>query len=164
MPPNAMSNAQISCETDITELRLYTWRNEYRTERKAVPAAPSNPENWSREDKLTIVIETAALNEARALGVQPAQGALRRADYPLEGVRHCRDQVLRAPDQGRAVRMAEGQKKSRQLEKELTQKEKALVEAAALLVPGEKAKATWGDDGEAYNDNGGHYIFSFLEY
>ena len=28
-----------------------------------MPADPSNPENWSGEDKLSVVIETAALNE-----------------------------------------------------------------------------------------------------
>ena len=63
MPPNAMSVAQISRDTGVSEPTLYNWRNRYRHEGKAVPADPSNPENWSGENKLAVVIETAALNE-----------------------------------------------------------------------------------------------------
>jgi transposase len=36
-------------------------------------------------------------------------------------------------------------KKNRQLEKELRRKEKALAEAAALLILQKKAQAIWGD-------------------
>ena len=39
-------------------------------------------------------------------------------------------------------------KKSRKTEKELRRKEKALAEAAALLVLEKKAQAIWGDGGE----------------
>ena len=58
-----MSVAQISRDTGVSEPTLYNWRNRYRHEGKAVPADPSNPENWSGENKLAVVIETAALNE-----------------------------------------------------------------------------------------------------
>lgn len=37
-------------------------------------------------------------------------------------------------------------KKSRKLEKELNRKDKALAEAAALLVLQKKARAIWGDN------------------
>ena len=39
-------------------------------------------------------------------------------------------------------------KKSRKIEKELRRKEKALAEAAALLILEKKAQAIWGDGGE----------------
>jgi uncharacterized membrane protein len=39
-------------------------------------------------------------------------------------------------------------KKSRKTEKELIRKEKALAEAAALLILEKKAQAIWGDGGE----------------
>jgi len=39
-------------------------------------------------------------------------------------------------------------KKSRKTEKELRRKEKALAEAAALLILEKKAQAIWGDGGE----------------
>ena len=63
MPPNAMSVAQVIRDTGVSEQTLYNWRNRFRNEGKAVPADPSNPENWSGENKLAVVIETAGLNE-----------------------------------------------------------------------------------------------------
>ncbi len=63
MAPNAISVAQVSRDTGVSEQTLYNWRNRFRNEGKAVPADPSNPENWSGENKLAVVIETASLNE-----------------------------------------------------------------------------------------------------
>ena len=47
MPPNALSVAQVSRDTGVSDATLYNWRNQFRHEGKAVPADPSNPENWS---------------------------------------------------------------------------------------------------------------------
>ena len=63
MPPNALSVAQLSRDTGVSDVTLYNWRNRFRNEGKAVPADPSNPENWTGENKLAVVIETSALNE-----------------------------------------------------------------------------------------------------
>lgn len=65
MPPNAMSVAQVSRDTGVSDVTLYNWRNQFRREGKSVPADPSNPENWSGKNKLAVVIETAALNEGQ---------------------------------------------------------------------------------------------------
>jgi len=65
MPPNAESVAQVHRDTGMSEATLYLWRNEYRDKGMAVPADPSNPENWSGENKLAVVIETALLNEVQ---------------------------------------------------------------------------------------------------
>ena len=79
MPPNAQSVAQVHRETGISEPTLYAWRNRYRGEGQVVPADPSNPESWSGENKLAVVIETAALNEqelaeyCRRKGLYPEQ-------------------------------------------------------------------------------------------
>ena len=56
MPPNSQSVAQIGREAGVCEPTLYTWKKHYQREGIAVPADPSNPENWSGEDKLTVVI------------------------------------------------------------------------------------------------------------
>ncbi len=68
MAPNAMSVAQVSRDTGVSEQTLYNWRNRFRNEGKAVPADPSNPENWNGENKLAVVIETASLNEEELAG------------------------------------------------------------------------------------------------
>ena len=70
LSPNAMSVAQVSRDTGESEQALYNWRNRLHNERKAVPADPSNPDNWNGENKLAVVIETAALNK-EALPVTP---------------------------------------------------------------------------------------------
>jgi len=144
MPPNAMSVAEVSRETGVSEATLYAWRNEYRRAGKAVPADPSNPENWSGEDKLAVVIETASLNEAelgeycRKKGLYPEQIARWREAAVLGNARADElDRVSR-----RAV--ADAKKRARRLERELKRKEKALAEAAALLVLRKKAEAIWG--------------------
>ncbi|NOZ52031.1 MAG: transposase, partial [Gammaproteobacteria bacterium] len=58
MPPNALSVAEVNRETGISGAPLYNWRNNYRKKGKAVPADSSNPESWSGENKLAVVIET----------------------------------------------------------------------------------------------------------
>lgn len=63
MPPNAQSVARVHGEPGIFEPTLYAWRNRFRAEGQVVPADPSNPESWSGENKLAVMIETAALNE-----------------------------------------------------------------------------------------------------
>src|SRR5690606_11686510 len=63
MPPNAQSVAQVSRDIGVSDATLYKWRNQYRHRGSAVPADPSNPENWSGKNKLAVVIETASLNE-----------------------------------------------------------------------------------------------------
>jgi len=79
MPPNAASVARLSRDTGVCEATLYNWRNEYRRQGFAVPADPSNPEQWSGENKLAVVVETAALNETelaeycRGKGLYPEQ-------------------------------------------------------------------------------------------
>jgi len=42
---------------------LNTWIKKFQRKGIAVSADPSSPENWSGEDKLAVVIETAALTE-----------------------------------------------------------------------------------------------------
>ncbi len=63
MSPNAVLVAQVSRETGAPEQTLYNWRNQVCEQGKAVPAYPKSPERWSGESKLTVVIETAPLNE-----------------------------------------------------------------------------------------------------
>lgn len=148
MPPNALSVAQISRETGVSEQTLYNWRNRIRHQGKAVPADPSNPENWSGANKLAVVVETAALNE------QELAEYCRRKGLYVEQVKRWREAAIAGAETGRPLSAAErrellqDRKKIRQLEKELRRKDKALAETAALLVLQKKAQAIWGDDGD----------------
>jgi transposase len=145
MAPNAMSVVQVSRETGVSEQTLYNWRNRLRHEGKAGPADPSNPENWSGENKLAVVIETAGLNEeglaeyCRRKGLYVEQIA-RWREAAIAGA-----QTLRPLSAEERRELQQERKKTRKLEKELKRKEKALAEAAALLVLQKKAQAIWGD-------------------
>jgi transposase len=145
MPPNAMSVAQVSRETGVSEQTLYNWRNRFRHEGRAVPADSKNPENWSGENKLAVVIETAALNEE-----QLAEYCRKKGLY-AEQVMRWREAAIAGAETLRPLlaeerrELQQERKKTRKLEKELKRKEKALAEAAALLVLQKKAQAIWGD-------------------
>jgi transposase-like protein len=65
MAPNPTPVSQLVKETGVSDVTLYKWRKDYRNRGLAVPADSSKSENWSAEDKLAVVIESAALNEAR---------------------------------------------------------------------------------------------------
>ena len=110
-----------------------------------MPADTKNPENWSGENKLAVVIETAALNEA-----QLAEYCRKKGLY-VEQVMRWREAAIAGAETLRPLSAEERRElqrerqKTRKLEKELKRKEKALAEAAALLVLQKKAQAIWGD-------------------
>jgi transposase len=148
MPPNSQSIAQISRDTGISDVTLYTWRKKFQRGGIAVPADPSNPENWSGEDKLSVVIETAALNE------QEISEYCRKKGLYAEQIARWKEMAMSGYSTPEPLSKSERhelqqlKKKSRKTEKELRRKEKALAEAAALLVLEKKAQAIWGDGGE----------------
>lgn len=113
-----------------------------------MPGSGKNAEEWTSEDKFAVVLETAALNAAelaeycRRKGLFAEQIATWRAA--------CMSANASAPQQARSqqTQSKEDRKRIRQLEKELQRKEKALAEAAALLILRKKAQAIWGDKEE----------------
>lgn len=148
MPPNAVSVPQLAKETGVSDVTLYKWRKDFRNRGIAVPSDQSKSDNWSAEDKLAVVIETAALNAVelseycRSKGLYPEQvvqwkasaltGYQRSAQSKKENRRHRQDD----------------QKKIKRLERQLLRKDKALAETAALLVLSKKCEAIWGVDEE----------------
>ena len=100
------------------------------------------PQDWNAKEKLTAVLEAAALSDEdlgaflRSKGLHEAQ-LQQWQEQMLSGLNP-------APVQ-RGKKTPEG-KRVRELEKELRRKDKALAETAALLVLKKKAQAIWGDD------------------
>jgi transposase-like protein len=145
MQPNAVTVAQVSRDLGVAEQTLYNWRNRIRQKGKAVPADPKNPESWSGESKLAVVIETAALNEAAL-----AEYCRKKGLY-VEQIQRWREGAMAGTDAPRQMNAAErrelqkDKKQVRKLEKELKRKDRALAEAAALLLLQKKAQAIWGD-------------------
>jgi transposase-like protein len=97
---------------------------------------------------LAVVIETAALNE------QELSEYCRKKGLYAEQVVRWKEAAIAGNEAPERLTKAERRelqqlkKKSRKTEKELRRKEKALAEAAALLILEKKAQAIWGGGGE----------------
>jgi transposase len=149
MPPHNESVAHIAKEEGISEVTLYKWRKEARTD--GVVATPGNgqtSDKWSSQDKFLIVMETFSMNEVELAEYCRKKGLYREQ---IEAWKHvCLQANGQALDQSKQLNgvLKEEQKHGKQLEKELQKKEKALAEAASLLLLRKKAQAIWGDDEE----------------
>ena len=149
LPPNTMAIRQLSQAEGISEATLHKWRAEARAKGQFLPDAKAGPEGWTSEDKLAAVIETASLNEAE-LG----EYCRRRGIY-AEQLAVWRVACARANDWERSAsrqiarETRDANKRVQQLERELARKEKALAEAAALMILRKKAEAIWGLEGGA---------------
>ncbi len=145
MPPQNMSISVLAEETGISQQTLYNWRKKARDKGFVVPGDSKNSEKWSSADKFAVVIETSGLNEAelgeycRKKGLYPEQIVLwKQACMNANATEQ--ELTKRERDLLKQEKM-----KSKKLEKELNRKEKALAEAAALLVLQKKAQALWGE-------------------
>ncbi len=146
MPPNNESVAQISKEEGISEVTLYKWRKEARVAGSATPGNGQTSDKWSSQDKFLIVMETFAMNELELAEYCRKKGLYREQIEAWKSV--CLQANGQAFDQAKQlnVQLKEEQKRAKALEKDLQKKEKALAEAAALLLLRKKAQAIWGDD------------------
>ena len=150
-PPQRQSVAQISAELGIHIVTLYNWRKAWRLQGEVVPASEKDPEGWGATDKFTVVLETAGLNATelsaycRERGLYPEQvERWRQASQDAN-----EKPVLTLKEQKELERLrAQDQKEIKRLKQELRRKEKALAEAAALLIASKKIQAFWGKDGD----------------
>lgn len=111
-------------------------------------ADAKNPEAWTGESKLAVVVETAPLNE------EELSAYCRRRGLYVEQVARWREAAAAAVGKGAGLsteerrELTQARQQMRRLEQELRRKDRALAEAAALLVLQKKARAIWGDDGD----------------
>jgi len=144
--PERKPIAVIASEERISPATLYKWRSEARLSGKVIPDHDDAPEGWSSRDKFNAVLETAALSET-----QLAEYCRRNGLYP-EQISRWRSTCEQANNYAGSERMyqerlqREERARTRKLEQELRRKEKALAEAAALLVLRKKVDAIWGEE------------------
>lgn len=151
LQPNARPVSVLAREAGVPEGTLFRWKKETtlggmsadRPDDKT-PSPTKPPPQWSSEEKLAVVLEAAAVPEAE-LGA-----FLRRKGLHAAQLAEWRKQMLAALDgrPSKADRKAASMeaRRVRDLERELRRKDKALAEAAALLVLKKKAQAIWGDE------------------
>ena len=144
MPPQNMAVSAVSEETGISQQSLYNWRQKAREEGVVVPGDGKNAEKWSSSDKFAVVLETAAMNNAE-LGEYCRKKGL-YVEQIAQWKESCMNANASTQEQAKVNRekAKHDQKKIKKLESELRRKEKALAEAAALIVLQKKAQELWG--------------------
>lgn len=151
--PRAISATALSKEVGISQGTLSRWLREA----SRVPVTVSDDreetsngsaqerfrrrmQDWTSEEKLRVVLESMKLSDAE-LGA-----FLRREGLHEVQLREWREAALEALEQPSVSgkKRKKEAKRIRELEKELRRKEKALAEAAALLVLEKKLQVLWG--------------------
>ena len=140
LPPESASPDAVAQEIGVSADTLERWRSQ-------ALAKPAAERVWTAAARMEAVIATAALDESarsawcREHGVYPQQ---------LQQWRHSATQALAQPEEARASpqQTKHDRRRIKELERELRRKEKALAEAAALLVLSKKVEAIFnrGED------------------
>lgn len=145
LSPDPVPVPQLAKEEGISDVTLYTWRKQARTERQLVSSNDKNPAKWSAEQRFACIVETASLTElelgqyCRKRGIYPEQLQQWKQDF-IQGQQSDKQRQRAEQQQVKAEKQ-----KVRKLEKELQRKDKALAETAALLVLQKKLNALWGE-------------------
>jgi transposase-like protein len=151
--PNAMSATGLSQETGIAQQTLSRWLRRAGTvggmstkTHKRTQGSSKRTQDWTVQEKLAVVVEAAEQPEEE-LGA-----FLRRKGLHREQLDQWREAAAQALEEssGRRKRGRRGptpeQKRIRELERQLRRKEKALAEAAALLILKKKFETVFGDE------------------
>lgn len=145
--PHAMSATALAKETGVAQGTLSRWLKEASTLTRTMPPkdedkpAAKQLQEWTPEEKFAVVFESASLSEDE-LGV-----FLRSKGLTTAVLDEWREQAmvgLRGTKQVSATVV--GAKRIKDLERELARKEKALAEAAALLILQKKVHELLGDE------------------
>ena len=150
-PPNRQSVVEIARELGIHAITLYKWRKAWRLQGEVVPASEQEAEGWSAADKFTVVLETAGLNATELGGYCRERGLYpEQVDRWRKAAQDANAQPLltMADQKDLQKRHQEDQREIKRLQQELRRKDKALAEAAALLIASKKIQAYWGEGGE----------------
>ena len=131
----------VADDTGVPRVTIYQW---LRAKRKKDGTSKSS-NKWSSEDKFHIVMESYSLSEAELAAY------CRKKGLYVDDIKAWRKQCLSANTESRldpkeAEKQIKNEKKrTKDLERELRKKDKALAETAALLVLRKKAREIWGD-------------------
>jgi len=141
--PYSISAVELSQEVGIPQQTLSRWVKEYANFRGngGGMMKSKRPENWTAEKKLKAIVEYENLDEEqrgiylREKGLHSVH--LERWQQEFVEAYAYRKKKTRGGDPR--------QKRIKELEDDLSKKNRALAETAALLVLKKKAQAIWGD-------------------
>ena len=137
---------QISSELGITDSMLYSWMSKYKQTTSSNTNQPLRPQDWPLESRLKAVIDCGPLDDegvntyCRERGIYAHHIKQWKQDFATGATVTAKD---KSSSEAKKLR-----EENKQLKKELKRKEKALAEAAALLVLQKKANELWPIDKE----------------
>jgi hypothetical protein len=131
---NAVSATQLSRETGVRQQNLSRWLEEARS-LPPVAKKPKPAREWTVEQKARVLAEASELDGEELTAYLEREG-VKLAEY---------EQWRLALDEGGQASSTTN-RRIRQLERELARKEKALAEAAALLILKKKVDALYQED------------------
>ncbi len=138
--------SQLAKEEGIPKATIYLWSHNLKVEKqKQAIEKNSTASTWSSQAKFQAVLATSSMSELQLGEYLRSNGILK------EELDNWRVACQKANDMGAEKvskyrsELASEKIRSKRLEAELSRKEKALAETAALLVLRGKAQAIWGD-------------------
>ena len=146
LPPNNVPVLQLVQETNIPKDTLYAWRAKARQDALGAAVASTTHAGLSSEEKFAVVVESAPLNEielgeyCRRKGLYAQEIAAWRAS--------CMQANRTVSAKAERAELRAHKQQVQTLQRELRRKEKALAEAAALLVLEKKVQALFAEHGD----------------
>lgn len=157
--PNGISASALAREVGVPQQSLSRWLRDasavIQPDNSPIPPEshmpPKRPQDRSAEEKLKIVIESEIIPEDQ-LGAFLRRNGVHEAQ--LREWRSLMLSGLQKPPRP-SSKKSEETRKVHQLEKELQRKEKALAEAAAIIILKKKVQSIWGGEDEPTDKKSG---------
>lgn len=142
LPPENRSISDVCKETGVSDQTIRNWLKLLKNDTLNLSDSEISPESRNTSEKMTLLLEGRSI-EPEKLGEWLRKNGLHTEHLSL-WEQELRDKIS---DKDKQIKQQynELKKKYRALEKELLRKEKALAEAAALLILKKKADNIWGD-------------------
>lgn len=138
---DAVSASELSRETGVRQQNLSRWLANARSvpfvAKRTVTKKPGEQARRSVEDKARLVMESAKISGEELVAF------LAREGVHLAELEEWRIALAAGGNASKATK-----DRIRELERELARKEKALAEAAALLILKKKLEPLWADEGD----------------
>ena len=144
-----LSQRQFAIEEGLAFSTLHKWKTRYQIDTSDQSVGkPAQPDNWSPEQKFALVLESASLSE-----IEIGEYCRRKGIYSEQLCvwKHgCIQGNMKINEQKKKIEITSkaDKKRIKDLERELARKEKALAEAAALLLLRKKLDALWNENEE----------------
>lgn len=138
LPPEGRSISEVSRETGVNDQTIRNWIKRSKTGILADGNQDSCPRFLTPKEKYQLVIEAAGIDDEQLGGFLRERGI--HSEHLVIWDQELREMIEKKPDP-KDQELKALRKKNKELEKELLRKEKALAEAAALLVLKKKLDA-----------------------